>query len=536
MMRASTLIPALRQGLLRRGLLAFFVLAASSPMLTSATPAMPTPSAATAARVSPPSGVWYEIFVRSWYDTDSDGIGDINGVTAKLDYLTSLGVSGIWLMPINPSPSYHGYDVTDYEGINPQYGTLADFRRLLREAHKRGIKVIIDLVINHTSSQHPWFLAAADPHDPHRDWYHWADRATDLDAIGATGGPAWHQGTNGGHYLGIFSAGMPDLDYDTPAVRQAMIGIGRFWLKQGVDGFRLDAAQHVYFDFKAQDGDLAVLQKNLAWWSQFRHAMAAVDPAVYIVGEVTQHSAQALAPWFKSLSAVFDFPLATQLIDSAKHERAGQLGALLARTDAAYRKVAGTSGVDAPFLSNHDQDRVMSQLDGNPQHMRMVAAMLLTLPGQPFVYYGEELGMRGQKPDPDLREPMRWNRATDATGETRWKASTTNDGPAVSVQAEQADPDSLLRYYTMLIHWRSAVSALRDGAIHQYAMANPHIAAWQLDDVDSHVLVLHNLSGQAQSMPLGSDRFHAVLLHSKPGVTLQQGRLQMPGYATAILQ
>jgi alpha-amylase len=178
----------------------------------------------------------------------------------------------------------------------------------------------------------------------------------------------------------------------------------------------------------------------------------------------------------------------------------------------------------------------MSQLDGNPQHMRMAAAMLLTLPGQPFVYYGEELGMRGKKPDPDLREPMRWNRAADAPGETRWKASTTHDGAAVSVEAEQSDPDSLLRYYTMLIRWRSAVSALRDGAIHEYGIANPHIAAWRLDDAARHVLVLHNLSGQAQDVPLGAARFHAVLLHSKPGVTLRHGRLQMPAYTTAILQ
>ena len=131
----------------------------------------------------PASGVYYEIFVRSWCDSNSDGIGDLNGVTAKLDYLQSLGVSGIWLMPINPSPSYHGYDITDYYGINPQYGTMADFQRLLEAAHERGIKVIIDLVINHTSALHPWFIAANNPQDPHHDWYNWATSGTDLDAL-----------------------------------------------------------------------------------------------------------------------------------------------------------------------------------------------------------------------------------------------------------------------------------------------------------------------------------------------------------------
>ena len=485
---------------------------------------------------SAPSNVWYEIFVRSWTDSNGDGIGDLNGITARLDYLKSLGVSGIWLMPINPSPSYHGYDITDYYGINPQYGTMADFRRLLDAAHQRGIKVIIDLVINHTSALHPWFIAANNPQDPHHDWYNWARPGTHLDAISATGTPAWHATPAGQHYIGVFTGMMPDLDYDTPAVREEMIRVGRFWLKKGVDGFRLDAAQHIYYDFKSQDGDPAVLKKNLAWWSQFRHGIDAVTPDAYVVGEVAQETPDRLAPYLSPLSSVFDFPLAKQLIDSAKNEHAGQLAALLAQTEADYRKVTGKSGVDAPFLSNHDQVRVMSQLDGNPQHMRMAAAMLLTLPGQPFIYYGEELGMRGQKPDEDLREPMRWNRSSKAPGEATWKTSTAHDGPSVSVEAEQADPDSLLHFYTRLIHWRSQVSALRDGAIQPLTLANPQLVAWKLDDASSHVLVVHNLCGQPQSVALPDSHIHAVLLQSASGSTLQEGKLQIPAYSTVILQ
>jgi glycosidase len=329
---------------------------------------------------------------------------------------------------------------------------------------------------------------------------------------------------------------MPDLDYDTPAVREELIRVGQFWLKKGVDGFRLDAAQHIYYDFKSQDGDPAVLQKNLAWWSQFRHGIDTVTPGAYVVGEVTQKTPDRLAPYLRPLSAVFDFPLAKQLVDSANSERAGQLAALLAQTEADYRKVTGKSGVDAPFLSNHDQERVMSQLDGNPQHMRMAAAMLLTLPGQPFIYYGEELGMRGQKPDEDLREPMRWNRSPNASGEATWETPTTPNNPAISVEAEQADPDSLLRFYTKLIHWRGQISALRDGSIHPLAVANPQLAAWKLDDATSHVLVVHNLSGQPQSLPLHDSHIHAVVLQSASGSTLQKGELQMPPYSTAILQ
>ncbi|WP_426702392.1 alpha-amylase family glycosyl hydrolase [Rhodanobacter sp. Col0626] len=499
-----------------------------------AAPAHSTP-ARDAHTATAPSGVWYEIFVRSWYDTNGDGIGDLNGVTAKLDYLKSLGVSGIWLMPINPSPSYHGYDVTDYDGINPQYGTMEDFRHLLDEAHKRRIKVIIDLVINHTSDKHPWFRAAEHPNDPHHDWYSWAQPDTNLTATSATGTPAWHATSTGKRYLGIFAGAMPDLNYDTPAVRSAMVRLGQFWLRQGVDGFRLDAAQHVYLDFKSQDGDATVLKKNLAWWSEFRRGLDVVKPGAYVVGEVTQDSAEKLAPWFRPLSAAFDFPLATRLIDSAKNERAGDLDSVLVRTDADYRKVTGKSGVDAPFLSNHDQERVMSQLDGHPQHMRMAAAMLLTLPGQPFVYYGEELGMRGRKPDPNLREPMRWHRDPQGDGETRWKTFSAGDGPDISVDAEQHTDDSLLHYYTMLIGWRRDVRALRDGAISAYPSTNSHIAAWRLDDADSHVLVLHNLSGQPQQVPLNGTHFRNIRLHSRPGTTLKHGRVSLPPYATAIL-
>ncbi|WP_426689016.1 alpha-amylase family glycosyl hydrolase [Rhodanobacter ginsengiterrae] len=481
--------------------------------------------------------VWYEIFVRSWYDTDGDGIGDLNGVTAKLDYLKALGVSGIWLMPINPSPSYHGYDITDYYGINPQYGTAGDFRRLLVEAHKRGIKVVIDLVINHTSDRHPWFIAARDPASPYHDWYSWAGPHTDLAAASAVGGQAW-RAAGSAHYLGDFTGAMPDLNYDTPAVRREMLDVGRYWLKQGVDGFRLDAAQHIYYDFKAQDGDPQVLARNLAWWSQFRHAMQVIRPDVYIVGEVTQDSPDKLAPWFGPLSAVFDFPLASRLIDSARNERAGDLPALLARTDAAYRKATGKAGVDAPFLSNHDQERVMSQLDGNAQHMRMAAAMLLTLPGQPFVYYGEELGMRGVKPDPDLREPMRWARSEHASGETTWKPSTSHDGADVSVQAELADPDSLLARYRTLIHWREQIPALRDGALTAFASGNAQVVGWQLQDPKSRVLVLHNLSGQAQNVTLGdgAPTFSTIVRQTASGATLAGGQLTLPPYTSVILQ
>lgn len=499
-----------------------------------AAPATPPPTSTAS------SGVWYEIFVRSWYDTNGDGIGDLNGVTAKLDYLKSLGVSGIWLMPIFPSPSYHGYDVTNFAAVNPEYGTLADFHRLVAAAHQRGIRVIIDMVPNHTSSEHPWFKAAQNPRDPHHGWYVWADKYTDLDQVSATGGPSWHVAPDGRrHYLGIFVASMPDLNYADPAVRQAMIAAGQFWLRQGADGFRLDAAQHLYDNF-ASDGDNPdALAKNLAFFAEYRAGLDAVDPHTYLVGEVTRPVGSELAPWFKPLDAVFNFPLAEQLIKAAGSERNQSLAATLAHTYAMYRKASGGTTIkDAPFLSNHDQERVLSQLGGNLDRMRTAAAMLLTLPGEPYIYYGEELGTLGKKPDPALREPMRWEASPTAKGEPTWEAVDAAN-LKLSVAQQQADPHSLLNRYRELIHWRIDVPALRDGGFAAYPHASDHLAAWQRPLPGGGVLVVHNLSGTTQTMALDvpdAPRYTRVLKTTGAGVQLTADTLSVPAYTSVVLQ
>jgi alpha-amylase len=341
------------------------------------------------------------------------------------------------------------------------------------------------------------------------------------------------------HYLGIFAPIMPDLNYDNPAVRAEVVKVGQYWLRKGVDGFRLDAAQHIYDDLKSDMDDPVVLAKNITWWTEFRHGIDAVNPHAYVVGEVTRKSATELAPYFKPLDSVFNFPLATQLIDCAKSERNLSLAVILEHTYATYRAATGGRLDDAPFLSNHDQERVMSQLDDNPQHMRTAAAMLLTLPGQPFVYYGEELGMRGEKPDEHLREPMRWYSDGKGPGEPHWEGWSSGDGPAVSVQAEQADPKSLLHYYTMLIHWRSEIGALRDGSFKAYPEADDHLVAWERSDAQGTVLVVHNLSDATQSMPLdvpGEPHFSHVLRQTGTGAEVRDGRISLPPYSSVVLQ
>jgi len=497
----------------------------------AATPARPGDAAKAA------SGVWYEIFVRSWYDTNGDGIGDLNGVTAKLDYLQKLGVSGIWLMPISPSPSYHGYDVTNYEAVNPQYGTLEDFRRLVKGAHARGIRVVIDMVANHSSNENPWFVSALDPKSPYRDWYIWADKTNDVDTPNAFGGQAWHRAKDGQFYESIFDPAMPDLNYDNAAVRKKMIGIGQFWLKQGADGFRLDAARHIYVNLPSDVGNPESIAKNIAWWDEYRKGLDKVNPHTYLVGEVTRDEAADIAPYLKPLDAAFNFPIAKQLIEVVKSERNLDLARTLAQTYATYDHVAGDAmQKDAPFLSNHDQERVMSQLGGNPEHMRVAAALLMTLPGEPYIYYGEELGMRGTKPDPDLRTPMRWDRTLDAHGEATWHATSPANGGPISVAAQDSDPHSLLNWYRMLIQWRIDIPALRAGGFAVYPQADDQLVAWQRTDGADTVLVVHNLSGTAQILPLPADRFHELLRHSRSDTTVAGGRVDLPPYGSAILQ
>lgn len=487
------------------------------------------------------SGVWYEIFVRSFSDSDGDGIGDLQGVANKLDYLQQLGVKGIWLMPINPSPSYHGYDVTDYYGVNPDYGTLDDAKHLLEEAHKRGIKVIMDLVVNHTSSQHPWFKdAATGKESAYRDWYTWAeDKAIDMSttSVSATGGQSWHAAGDS-HYLGIFSDGMPDLNLDNPDVRKEMIRAGQFWLKLGMDGFRLDAAKHIYVDYQSSNDDQQAWDKDQAWWQEFRGGMDEVNKDAYLVGEIWD-SFSVVGPFLDhALNSGFDFDLSKQLLDSAKREQAGQIASLLNKMYVYFGKKSNGAFVDAPFLTNHDANRTMTELDGDVNHAKMAAALLLTMPGNPFLYYGEEIGMQGAKPDERIREPMIWAADRASDGQTSWEADESN-GTTASVAEQLADPNSLLNYYKKLIGWRNEEPALGDGGIAPFDLDDDGLLAYARISGDKKLLVVNNLTGEARTADLnagGKVPFKDVRFASAEGIALKDGKLELLPYSTAILQ
>ncbi|USB34011.1 alpha-amylase family glycosyl hydrolase [Paenibacillus sp. YPG26] len=488
------------------------------------------------------STVYYEIFVRSYADSNGDGIGDLNGITAKLDYLKDLGVGGLWLTPINPSPSYHGYDVTDHRAINPDFGTLADFDKLIQEAHQRDIKVIMDLVVNHTSKQHPWFVQSAkEKKSKFRDWYTWAEdqNKNPEGPSAASSGGAWHP-LLGSHYLAAFSDSMPDLNFDNPEVRSEIEDIGRFWLSKGVDGFRLDAAKHIYEDLQS-DRNEATTAKNVAWWQEFRSRMSEANPSVYLVGEVWEDSASSVAVYLdRAFDSGFNFGLAKLILNAATGEKDNNFAFTLKRTYDFYAQKSNGKFTDAVFLSNHDQNRVMSVLGGDTNHAKMAASILLTLPGNPFLYYGEEIGMKGSKPDEEIREPMQWYAAGKGAGQTTWEPAANNSGKdAPSVEGQLKDPDSLLNHYKELISWKKQIPALQGGNIDEYTQDNTSMMAYVRTSGKETVLVVHNLSGREQMTTLtgspGVPAFKNILKTTNSASKLDGAKLHLPPYTTVIV-
>lgn len=434
--------------------------------------------------------VFYEIFVRSFYDSNGDGIGDFNGITAKLDYLKELGINGIWLMPIHPSPSYHGYDVINYYNVNPEYGTMDDFKRLLNEAHKRSIYLIIDLVLNHTSSNNPWFVDAnSNPDSPYRDWYIWS--VTDPGYNGPMGDP-WHPG-NFGYYYGAFSPSMPDLNYTNPDVTAQMLKVVNFWLRDvGVDGFRIDAVKYLIEEGQKQENTTSTHN----WLKVFYTAYKMANPEAFTVGEVYGAGAFAAKTYIgDQMDEIFSFELAGGFVNSA-------LGESNTGIDSAVKLTLKDmpDGPYATFLTNHDQNRVMSVLDGSNEKAKVAAALMLTSPGTPFIYYGEEIGMQGVKPDEDIRRPMQWTGEVNAgfTSGTPWRAPGENYAQS-NVAVESADPASLLSFYRTLIKLRSQHPVLKDGALSLVSTDNTAVySSLRVDDHET-ILTVINLTKSSVS-------------------------------------
>ena len=467
------------------------------------------PAASVASAAATPTSSWwtdrvfYEIFVRSFADSTtgplaSDGIGDLRGLTERLDYLndgdpattSDLGITGIWLMPISPSPSYHGYDVTDYYGINPQYGTMEDFRHFLDEARRRGIRVIVDLVLNHSSSEHPNFRRALRGDPAYRGWYLFVPPDQVPQVRGPWDQQVWQE-RDGQSYYGIFWSGMPDLNYRNPAVTDEAYRIAEFWLRDvGVDGFRLDAVRHL-----VEVGDvMSDTPETIAWLKGFQSHVKRVAPGALTVGEIW--TATEIISDYISAEAVdlaFEFDLAKGILNAAQTGDKAQLAYALDNVKASY-----PANRFATMITNHDQDRVASVLDEDPERLRLAAGLLLTLPGVPFLYYGEEIGQIGEKPDEMIRNPMPWTAGPNGgfTAAARpWEALQPGHERR-NVAAQDADPDSLLNHYRRLVRLRQSEPALSRGAVRALTTGREDVIAWERSEGDRRLVVVANLGGE----------------------------------------
>lgn len=488
--------------------------------------------------------VVYEIFIRSFADSDGDGIGDLNGITAKLDYIAELGADAIWITPILKSPTYHKYDVTDYREIDPECGTMDDFKRLLSEAHRRGIKVIMDLVVNHTSDQHPWFTEAKKGKDnPYREYYNWLTPHK-IDSMGIaerekTGDSwevkPWHWANPGDEekYYGLFWGGMPDLNFDNPEVRREIYEIGAYWLKDiGVDGFRLDAAKHIYPDWEAE--------KSVAFWVEFQEKMRAAKPDVYLIGEVWA-SPDKVAPYFKGLEANFniDAGLAIQEVLRTGHD-AGLVQKLMAGYDA-YKRI-NPDFIDAPILSNHDQTRIGTVVNGDTHKMKLAASLLLSLPGQPYLYYGEEIGMLGDKPDEYIREAFLWQNSAKDSYRAQWeKPRFSLDGAVKDLATQKEDQGSLFNHYKSMIAYRKKEPALANVTPANVAaskISQSGIVAFIRPWSAGNVLVVHNVTGSEQRVSLAAEgqSFTTLDNNTVAGTRLENGQLVLPAWGSAFLK
>lgn len=485
-------------------------------------------------------GVYYEIFLRAFADSDNDGIGDLNGATQKLDYLKELGIQGIWLMPVNPSPSYHGYDVTDYKEINPDYGTFDDFKTFVEEAHKRDIKVLIDLVANHTSKEHPWFQKALKNDPIFKDYYVWDNGKGNIDTNtpGEWGQTVWHNAETG-KYEGIFWDGMPDLNFDNKAVRDEMINIGKYWLeKTNVDGFRLDAAKHIYSKPYIDTDE----EKDHLWWKEFHQAMKEVNPNVMLVGEVWD-TADIVAPYLKDgLTSTFNFDISEKIISTVSNESDAGIAIDLERTRE-YFKSINPNFIDSVFITNHDMDRIMSQVDGDANKAKMAASILLTIPGNPFIYYGEEIGMFGVKPDEHIREPFVWSEDESQSPNTRWIQPFENtDRKNLAADKQINDKDSVYNHYKKLIYARRANEALIKGDILSSPIDKEGLVIFERIHGKKTALVVHNVTGKPLQFDLNEKFFESyseyksIFFRTSEKNTVKNKVITLNPYSTIILE
>ena len=484
---------------------------------------------------------WYEIFVYSFCDSDGDGIGDLNGVTQKLDYLQEMGITGIWLMPIHPSTSYHKYNVADYYAIDPDYGTMEDFENLLAQCEQRGIKVIMDLVLNHTGSNHKWFLQMMSylaglpggktpdiAECPYVDYYH----------IGTEARAGYRQISGTGWYYECqFSGDMPDLNLDSEAVRSEIKAIMKFWLDKGVHGFRLDAAK----EFQTGNSD-----KNVEILGWIQDTATAIKPDCYLVAEVWDTFGQVSKYYESGITSLFDFPFGNSdgkivevLRGAGKADKVSGFANALEKADKAYRG-ANPDYIDAPFLSNHDVGRIAGFVSQDMSKTKLAGAMNLFMSGSAFLYYGEEIGMTGSGNDPSKRAPMYWNDARDnGTTNPPPECVLPESYPFGSLESQRKDENSVYSYYRQAIAIRNALPVISHGITTAETALNKNcISAQRKTWEGQSCIILMNIQNEAAAVDLSaySDwTLTASLSADGRKITMKGSELTLPAYGIAIL-
>ncbi len=498
------------------------------------------------------NAVFYQIYPRSFADSNGDGIGDLDGITAHLDYLNdgterSLGVDALWLSPIFPSPMRDfGYDVSDYCGIHPDFGDLASFDRMLAEAHRRGIRVILDLVPNHTSDQHPWFVASrASRTSERRNWYIWVPGSPDRMPnkwLSAFGGPAWeYDRATRAWYMHSFLKEQPDLNYRDPEVVEAMHDSMRFWLDRGVDGFRVDAISHLMKDLERRDNpsrrdrdpatrrdplgaQLHIHDQNLAETHDVIRGFRTVTNGYagrMMVGEVWPREQRELALYLRpdELHLAFNFRFLRCPWD------ANAFRSVVEEAEALLEERAWPTWT----LSNHDFSRHISRYGSGKDteaRARVAATMMLTLRGTPFLYYGEEIGMRDveipseRKRDPVSRDrcrtPMQWSAGPGAGFTSGQPWLPIGDAAAANVQSQMQRSGSLLDFYRRIVWLRKKTPALTQGRLRICSPPPADCLAYYRQTRSQRLLVALNFAPEAREVP------------SPPGRLLFSTRLERP--------
>lgn len=494
---------------------------------------------------------YYEVFVYSFYDSDGDGIGDLKGLTEKLDYIndgnpdtfTDLGCDGIWLMPVMPSETYHKYDVVDYYGIDTAYGTLDDFKTFVHACEKRGIHVMLDLVMNHTSSKHPWFLQACEylrslpegtepdaEECPYVDYYFFSKE--EKSGYSRLVGTDWY-------YEAQFWSEMPDLNLGNEAVRAEFEAIAAYWLDFGVTGFRLDAAKEYY------SGNS---EKNIEVLSWFYDMVKAKKEEVYIVAEVWENLTS-YARYYASGVSCFNFSFADNsgVIASALKQHNGKMYAekLLRMQE----QLAGYCAdyVDAPFYTNHDMGRSAGYYVGenSERQIKMAQALNLLMSGSAFLYYGEELGMKGSGKDENKRAPMYWSADADAEGMCAGPAGMDDvQMKFESLKEQETDGNSIYNFVKQVILLRNQYPALSHGVaeMEEAWMNEEGICALRKTFGEDSILLVYNLAEEDREIDLTKvaetgrePEIGGVLLTGPEDISRQEGILTLPKYSAVLL-